>query len=111
MQQIQDQEQFNLRYLGKVQVKGKQDPVGIHECFSGSTEEEMIIKEKTLPLFNDGMNHYLNRSFASAIKSFQTMTETNPEDLTANFFLDNATRYLQKGVPEDWTGVVEMTIK
>jgi adenylate cyclase len=111
LQQIQDPEQFNLRYLGKVQVKGKQEPVGLHECFSGSNEEEILIKEKTLPLFNEGMNYYLNRSFASAIKSFQSITETHPGDLTAEFFLTNATRYLQKGVPEDWTGVVEMTNK
>lgn len=109
--QIQDQKQFNLRYLGKVQVKGKQEPVGLHECFSGSMDEEIQGKEKTLPLFNEGMNHYLNRSFASAIKTFQTITASNPGDLTAEFFLTNATRYLQKGVPEDWTGVVEMTNK
>ena len=109
--QIQDQQPFNLRYLGKVQVKGKQEPVGLHECFSGSIDEEIQIKEKTLPLFNEGMNHYLNRSFASAIKTFQTITESDPGDLTAEFFLTNATRYLQKGVPEDWTGVVEMTNK
>ena len=57
------------------------------------------------------MQHYLNRSFASAIEAFQSIAETNPEDLTARFFLNNATRYLQKGVPEDWTGVVEMTNK
>ncbi|MEP7373837.1 MAG: adenylate/guanylate cyclase domain-containing protein [Chitinophagaceae bacterium] len=111
LQQIEDHQQFNLRYLGKVQVKGKQEPVGLHECFSGSNEEEILIKEKTLPLFNEGMNHYLNRSFSSAIKSFQSITATYPADLTAEFFLTNATRYLQKGVPEDWTGVVEMTNK
>lgn len=111
LQQIQDQEQFRLRYLGKVQVKGKLAPVGIHECFDGSPEEEMKIKEKTQELFKEGMHHYLNRSFASAIKSFQTLTEKHPEDLTANFFLDSATKFLQKGVPDNWTGVVEMTIK
>ena len=111
LQQILDPEQFNLRYLGRVQVKGKQAPVGIHECFSGSGEEEILKKEKTLHLFKEGMHHYLNGSFASSIKSFQTITESDPEDLTANFFLNNATRYLQKGVPEDWTGVVEMTNK
>ena len=111
LQQIQDHEQFNLRYLGKVQVKGKTEPVGLHECFSGGNEKEIVIKEKTLSLFNEGMNHYLNRSFASAIESFQSITEIHPGDLTAEFFLNNATRYLQKGVPEDWTGVVEMTNK
>jgi len=111
LRQIQDPEKFRLRYLGRVQVKGKQAAVGIHECFSGSTEEEILIKENTLHLFKEGMHHYLNGSFASAIKSFQSIAEKHPEDLTANFFLNNATRYLQKGVPEDWTGVVEMTNK
>ncbi len=111
LQQIAHPEAFNLRHLGKVQVKGKQAPVGIYECFSGNTDNEIIIKEKTLSLFNEGMNHYLNKSFASAIKNFQSVIEAHPEDLTAEFFLDNATRYLQKGVPENWAGVVEMTNK
>ena len=109
--QIKDPESFNLRYLGKVQVKGKQEPIGIHECFSGSPEEEARIKESTLPLFNEGMQEYLNRSFASAIKLFQSITEVNPGDHTAAFFSNNASRYLQKGVPDDWSGVVEMMSK
>ena len=70
-----------------------------------------MIKEKTLSLFNEGMNHYLNKSFASAINNFQSVIEAHPEDLTAEFFLDNANRYLQKGVPENWAGIVEMTNK
>lgn len=111
LKEVPDTVQFKLRYLGRVQVKGKLAPIGIHECFSGNTDDEIKIKEKTLPLFNEAMQDYLNRSFASAIKNFQSITETNPDDLTAAFFLNNATRYLQKGVPDDWTGVVEMTNK
>ena len=111
LQQIAHPETFNLRHLGKVQVKGKQAPVGIYECFSGNTDNEIMIKEKTLSLFNEGMNHYLNKSFASAINNFQSVIEAHPEDLTAEFFLDNANRYLQKGVPENWAGIVEMTNK
>jgi adenylate cyclase len=102
---------FHLRYLGKVQVKGKLSSVGIHECFSGSTEKEITEKEKTLPLFNNAMKYYLSRSFDSASQAFQSIAETHPEDLTARFFLNNANGYLQKGVPEDWNGVVEMTNK
>ena len=34
LQQIQHPEIFHLRYLGKVQVKGKQSSIGIYECFS-----------------------------------------------------------------------------
>jgi class 3 adenylate cyclase len=111
LNQIRHPENFHLRYLGRVQVKGKQAAIGIHECFSGNTDDEIRIKQKTLPIFNEAMHHYLNRSFATAISSFQSAIEVHPGDKTVEFFLNNATRYLQKGVPEDWTGVVEMTNK
>ncbi len=57
------------------------------------------------------MDHYLNKSFEPAIKNFKSVIETHPEDLTAEFFLNTATRYLQKGIPENWAGVVEMMNK
>jgi len=57
------------------------------------------------------MHHYLNKSFANAIKSFESVTDVNAEDRTAQFFLDNSVRHLQKGVPESWSGVVEMSNK
>jgi class 3 adenylate cyclase len=111
VKEIGDMSEYKMRYLGKVQVKGKQASIGIYECFNGNTDEEMKIKEKTLLLFNEGMRDYLSRSFDTAIRSFRTITNENPDDQTAAFFLGNATSYYQTGVPEDWTGVVEMTNK
>ena len=63
LQQIQHPENFHLRYLGKVQVKGKQSSIGIYECFSSDSEDQVNKKEKTLPAFNEGMRHYLNKIF------------------------------------------------
>ena len=111
LQQIQHPENFHLRYLGKVQVKGKQFSIGIHECFSSDSEDQVNKKEKTLKTFNEGMYHYLNKSFGNAIKAFEAVTDVNPKDDTAQYFLDNSIRYLQKGVPENWSGVVEMVNK
>jgi class 3 adenylate cyclase len=111
LQQIRHPEIFHLRYLGKVQVKGKQSSIGIHECFSSDGEDQVYKKEKTLLIFNDGMYHYLNKSFANAIKYFESVIHINPEDRTTQFFLDNSIRYLQKGVPENWSGVIEMVNK
>ena len=45
------------------------------------------------------------------LNAFESVTDINPEDLTTQFFLDNSIRYLQKGVPENWSGVVEMMNK
>jgi adenylate cyclase len=111
VQQIQHTGNFHLRYLGRVQVKGRQSSIGIHECFSSENEDQVNKKEKTLPVFDEGMHHYLNKSFANALRCFEFVTQTNAEDRTARFFLDNTIRHLQKGVPENWSGVVEMINK
>jgi len=111
LQQIQHPENFHLRYLGKVQVKGKQSSIGIHECFSSDSEEQIIKKEKTLTTFNEGMYYYLNRAFGNAVKAFESITDINPADLTARFFLDNSISFLQNGAPENWSGVLEMVKK
>ncbi len=102
---------FHLRYLGKVQVKGKQSAVGIYECFGSDDEEQVEKKENTLALFNEGMQHYLSRSFQNAVNAFQSVLKFNPQDRTTEFFLNNSTRYLQQGVPGNWSGVVEMASK
>jgi class 3 adenylate cyclase len=111
LQQIQHPENFHLRYLGKVQVKGRHSSIGIYECFGSDEEEQVIKKDETLALFNEGIHHYLNKSFTGAIKCFLSVTEINTEDSTAQFFLDHSMRCLQKGVPENWSGVVEMINK
>lgn len=111
LQKIQHPEIFHLRYLGKVQVKGKLASIGIYECFSSDSEDQVLKKEKTLSTFNEGMFHYMNKSFEDAVKAFESVTGANPEDRTTQFFLDNSIRYFQKGVPENWSGVVEMVNK
>ena len=111
LEQIKDKGKFHLRYIGMVQLKGKQQPVKIHECFSGNAKEDIFKKQKTLDTFNEGINNYLNRSFETAVRSFLSVAEEHPEDRTAEFFLTNAKQYLQKGVPENWSGILEMTSK
>ncbi|HVZ95361.1 MAG TPA: adenylate/guanylate cyclase domain-containing protein [Chitinophagaceae bacterium] len=104
-------ELFHLRFLGKVQVKGKQSAVGIYECFSSDNEEQIEKKEQALGLFNEGMNHYLDRSFQNAVKAFESVIKLNPQDRTAQFLLYKSQECLQNGVPEHWSGVVEMASK
>ena len=109
--QVKNTEDFRLRPLGKVQVKGKKAPVGIFECFSGNSEEEISKKENTLAAFNNGMKQYLDKSFSDAIDSFTNVINSHPEDHTAEFFIEKATRYIQYGVPENWAGIEEMMSK
>ncbi|MGC4036869.1 MAG: adenylate/guanylate cyclase domain-containing protein [Chitinophagaceae bacterium] len=102
---------FHLRYLGRVQLKGKQSAIGVHECFNANLPAEVELKLTSLSLFNDGVQLYTGRSFDKASDAFRQITESNPTDLTAKLFLNNASRYLDSGVPDNWAGVEEMLIK
>lgn len=111
LEQISQKEKFHLRYIGLVQLKGKQQSINIHECFSGNTDEDIFKKQKTLSTFNKGIYNYLNSSFGASVQAFISVGEVHPEDKTAEFFLTNAKLYMQNGVPENWTGVLEMGTK
>lgn len=104
LNQITQKEKFHLRSLGLVQLKGKQNHINIHECFSGNTEEDIFKKQKTLSTFNQGMYNYLNRSFGAAEQAFLSVVAVHPEDRTAEFFLNNSKLYIEKGIIENGAG-------
>ena len=111
LEQIHQPENFHLRNLGRVQLKGKIAPTSIYECFSGDAPCELQKKLETLSLFNEGMDNYLNQSIEKAADAFSQVLLINPEDLTAKYFLDNAIGYLNNGKTQNMTGVVEMKSK
>jgi len=111
LEHIDDVDSFHLRYLGKVQLKGKYAAIGIHECFSGNAAPILENKLLTLDLYKNGMLAYINRSFEKAANAFEEISMINPSDLTARLFLSNARRYLHHGVPDNWSGVEEMLNK
>jgi class 3 adenylate cyclase len=108
---LANQEDFHLRHLGPVQLKGKLDPINIYECFNGGDENDIRKKLTALPYFKQGMFDYFNRSFNEASDKFYRVLEIYPEDTTAKLFLGYASRYMNTGIPDNWTGVEEMHSK
>ena len=111
LRKIGKEHPFHLRFLGKVLVKGKKEPVGIYECYDGDTPEMMAHKLKTVTDFDAGLEHYLRRSFPEATGSFNKVLKNNPEDQIARFFINKSSRYTHEGVSHGWTGVEEMLFK
>ena len=111
LQQITERGLFHLRHLGLVQLKGKHEFTSIHECFSSNTEDELLNKLATLSVFNEGVYHYLNKSFDLANKAFQKVVDAHPGDETANFFFSNTIQIIKTGTSENIAGVVEMQEK
>ena len=111
LRQITNHGTYNLRHLGKVQLKGKHRLLSIVECIDGYPEEYFEKKMTTLDHFNQSMSYYFNQRFENAIQGFQVVIASDPEDFTATFFMENALKYLRNGVPENWTGAEEMRVK
>lgn len=102
---------FHVRYLGKVQVKGKKEPIGLYECFDGDESSLVSHKLDTRLHFGRGMEQYMARDFSGAGQIFRNICDQNPEDLVARFFADRAEYYRLNQAPEGWMGVETMVVK
>ncbi len=109
--ELEDSTIFNFRYLGKVQVKGKNNSLKIYECFDGDGDEIIDKKIASLSSFNEGMHNYFEKDFAMAALGFQQVVKQNPEDYTAKLFLQKSGQFIATGVPHNWNGVEVMNSK
>jgi two-component system sensor histidine kinase ChiS len=109
--QLKDPDQYKHRFVDKVQVKGKKDPVSVHEVFDGDPPAVIDLKEQTKDEFEQGLCLYYDRKFSEASVKFNQVLETNPEDRAARIYLKRSANYMVNGVPDDWTGVEILTQK
>lgn len=111
LQYLNGNSDFHFRHLGNVKLKGKNNLLSIIECINGFDDKQIAKKLATLSLFGDAMNSYHDKEFEKALQLFQMIVAKDPDDLTANYFLDNTKKYLREGVPQNWTGAEEMISK
>ncbi|MDW3650121.1 MAG: two-component regulator propeller domain-containing protein [Bacteroidia bacterium] len=105
---LQHPEEFNLRYLGKVKVKGKSIPQGVYDCFDGDRADQIEKKSASLADFNKALEVYFAQEFAEAALLLKEIIAKNPEDAPAHHFYKLAGQFITQGVSEDWTGVESM---
>jgi two-component system, sensor histidine kinase ChiS len=111
LQKIPPSDSFHVRYLGKVQVKGKQESTGVYECFDGDLPDVRRKKQQTRPLFEAGLNAYMGQDFEKARQFFNEALVVYPEDKTVRLFLQKTEQCAANGVPEGWNGTEAMYIK
>ena len=111
LSQLKDPDKYKHRFVDKVQVKGKKDPVSVHEVFDGDPPAVIEIKEQTKNDFEEGLCLYYDRKFSEASVKFNQVLEKHPDDRAARIYLKRSANYMVNGVPEDWTGVEVLTQK
>ena len=103
-------ERFILRELDRVRVKGKENPVTIHEL-CGLREELDGGTREGLDLFGEGMDRYKAREWEGAKEAFEQALRLRPEDGPSRLYLDRTLALLADPPGEDWAPVTVFAVK
>ncbi|KAF2077476.1 hypothetical protein CYY_001249 [Polysphondylium violaceum] len=73
-------DEFTIRLVDSVAVKGKSEVVDIYEVIDGEREEKRILKMKMLPSYQTGIENFKRRNYEDALSHFQNCNEILPND-------------------------------
>ncbi len=102
---------YRTRFVDKVVVKGKSEPVGVYEVLDYHTEESFPHALEVLGFFNAGMEYYLAQEWEKAIGQFNEALKANPNDVASTLYIDRCGHFQANPPPTDWQGVWVMTSK
>lgn len=102
---------FALRDVGEVTVKGRSSPVRLYEVLDAATEEDRQLKQESLDSFSRALSLFGSGDFDEAYNSFEQILCANPVDGAAKLYL-NRCRQLQNldGIPDGF-GVLDFLVK
>jgi two-component system sensor histidine kinase ChiS len=111
LSRLADPDKYKHRFVDKVRVKGKNEPVLVHEVFDGDPKAVAELKDLTKTSFEEGLSLYYDKRFSEASVQFNQVLGKNAEDKAARIYLERSANYMVKGVPDDWTGIETLTKK
>jgi adenylate cyclase len=98
-------DEFHLRTVARVQVKGKSEPVdicGLIAARGGNVDPEFL---NWLAVYEDGIRKFRERDFTQAKILFSRFLEFYPEDTLAKMYLERALEYEKEPPDEAWNAV------
>jgi adenylate cyclase len=99
------QDEFYVRSVARVQVKGKTKPVDVFTFIGPRNEEVDPELLKWLESYEDGLEKFRARDFTDAKILFSRFLEFYPDDFLAKMYLDRALEYEQQPPDEAWDAV------
>jgi adenylate cyclase len=98
-------DEFYMRSVARVQVKGKTKPVDVFTFIGLRNKEVDPELLKWLESYEDGLEKFRARDFTDAKILFSRFLEFYPDDFLAKMYLDRALEYEQQPPDEAWDAV------
>lgn len=101
---------YRSREVDRVVVKGKTEPVAVHEVLDYHTDETFPNLMDVVNDFRDGIGSYRRGAWDTAIGSFQRCLRAHPADALSATYVERCEQ-LRAHPPENWDGIWVMTSK
>ena len=105
------QDEFHLRPVDLVQVKGKTEPVDVFALVGSRSEVVDPELLKWLESYQEGIKKFRGRKFTEAKILFSQFLEFYPDDFLAKMYLERALRYEKAPPDASWNAVEVFTKK
>ncbi|MGI8482116.1 MAG: CHASE2 domain-containing protein, partial [Chthoniobacterales bacterium] len=104
-------EDFHLQTVGRVQVRGKTDPVEIFALISAKTGPVDAKLTDAMQTYESGIQSFRGRDFTHARTQFSSFLEQYPDDELAKLYLARSLEYEKQPPKEEWNAVEVITPK
>jgi adenylate cyclase len=104
-------DQFHLRSVDIVQVKGKTKAVQAYTVLGEKSEALSSEQQKLLALYEEGISSFRRREFVAAKELFAQALRVQPDDYLTSVYLTSCEEFIQMPPGASWTGVRVMTEK
>jgi class 3 adenylate cyclase len=101
---LRSPEQFALRTVDRVRVKGKLDPITLYEVLDAEPPKRADGKRRTLEIFEEARALYSEGRFEKAERLFHECLAICPDDGAAAHLAGRARRYRAEP-PKSWDGI------
>ena len=96
---------YRMREADRVVVKGKTEPVLIHELLDFHSEASFPAAVEVLGHYRDGLERYRAARFQEAIRCFRQALALHPQDRLSRLYAERCSHYLTNPPGDDWDGI------
>ncbi len=105
------EDEFVVREIDQVRVKGRRQPVRIYELLGTTSDDLRDDLRAALDAYERGLAAYRAQRWEEAVKAFERVWDTWPEDKASRVMFERCLHYRQTPPPPDWDGVFQALSK
>ncbi len=94
---LADPEKYDIRFLDRIRVKGKSQPLSIYEVFNNNPEALRNSKRTSLAAFEKAVAYYHLKDIPKAIPLLKQCIDIAPDDIPAFMYLERCYEFEANG--------------